>query len=100
MHMTISQEAVSFYKTEISLQPGDALRLFVRVGGVGSGGFSVGVQKDEPQPSSYRMTHENILFFVNEDDFWYMDGMVVDYNSSINLMTFTNEKWKNSDHPE
>ncbi|WP_026671911.1 iron-sulfur cluster biosynthesis family protein [Alkalihalobacterium bogoriense] len=100
MKLTITKRAANFYINEIPLQKDDALRLFVRVGGVGSGGFSVGVQKDVPQPTSYTIVQEGILFFVNEDDFWYIDGMTIDYNEDINLMTFDNPNWTNIDHPD
>lgn len=45
MKVTLTDSAASLYINEIPLSKGDTLRLYVRIGGIGSGGFSVGVMK-------------------------------------------------------
>ncbi|KHF39872.1 iron-sulfur cluster biosynthesis family protein [Halalkalibacter okhensis] len=100
MHLTITDSAVSLYIKEIPLIQGDSLRLFVRVGGVGSGGFSVGVIKEQPTPTSYQVTKQGITFFVNNDDFWYLDGMTIDYDEDLGYLHFSNPKFEQLDHPE
>lgn len=100
MHVTISKEAAILYKKEMALQDGDSLRLYVRIGGVGSGGFSVGVMKDKPNQSSYIVEQEGIIFFIEEDDFWYFNGMAIDYNEDLDYIQFEHATLKQLEHPE
>ncbi|MBP3950689.1 iron-sulfur cluster biosynthesis family protein [Bacillus suaedae] len=100
MEFTITNQAAALYKKEILLQKGESLRLYVRVGGVGSGGFSVGVMKDQPTPTSFKVEREGIVFFITEDDFWYFDGMTIDYEEDLGYFDFSNPKFDQLDHPE
>ncbi|MCL7746025.1 HesB/YadR/YfhF family protein [Halalkalibacter alkaliphilus] len=100
MHVTITDSAVTLYIKEIPLKQGDSLRLYVRVGGIGSGGFSVGVIKADPTPTSYKIKKNGITFFVTEDDFWYLDGMTIDYDEDLGYLHFSNPKFEQLDHPE
>ncbi|MBU8906070.1 iron-sulfur cluster biosynthesis family protein [Desertibacillus haloalkaliphilus] len=99
MKFTITDEAARFYKEEIPLQPGESLRFYVRVGGVGSGGFSVGVMKEQPSESSYIIEKQDAKFFVTEDDFWYLDGMTIDYNDDMDFVSFENSAIDDLNHP-
>lgn len=99
MNVTITEKAVQLYKKEMELNDGDILRLYVRVGGVGSGGFSVGVTKDAPTENAYVTNVGGIGFFVEEEDFWYLDGMTIDYDDDLNYVTFQNANIKDLDNP-
>jgi iron-sulfur cluster insertion protein len=99
MQLTISDQAVKLYKEEMGLKEGDSLRLYVRVGGCGSGGFSVGVTKDHPSPTAFVKTVNGIRFFVTEEDFWYLDGMTIDFDPDLNYLTFENPTIKDMDNP-
>jgi uncharacterized protein YneR len=99
MNVTITNSAVALYKKEMNLTEGDSLRLYVRVGGVGSGGFSVGLMQDEPSSTSYKIKLQGVTFFVNEDDFWYFDGMTIDYNKDLGYLHFSNPTFDQIDHP-
>ncbi|MFC5711824.1 iron-sulfur cluster biosynthesis family protein [Thalassorhabdus alkalitolerans] len=100
MDFTISSEAAKHYKKEMELKEGDAVRLFVRVGGVGSGGFSIGVAKETPSPTSFQVTKEGVTFFVTEEDQWYVDGMTISYEPGIDYFHFENPKIKDVINPE
>ncbi|MGY4689952.1 iron-sulfur cluster biosynthesis family protein [Salibacterium sp. K-3] len=95
----IKEEAAAMYKQEMELNEGDYLRLFVRVGGVGSGGFSLGVAKEKPEAGSDVLQACGIYFFVNPQDQWYMDGMVVSYEPGIDLLSFENPKIEDVTNP-
>ncbi|WP_353626224.1 hypothetical protein [Bacillus sp. JCM 19041] len=47
MKLIITERAANFYKKEMDLNSGDILRLYVRVGGIGSGGFSIGIMHEQ-----------------------------------------------------
>ncbi|MFN7249590.1 MAG: HesB/YadR/YfhF family protein [Anaerobacillus sp.] len=99
MKLSISEKAVDLYKTEMGLQAGDSLRLYVRVGGCGSGGFSVGVTKDQPSSTSYVTKVNDINFFVVEEDFWYLNGMTIDFDEDLNYLTFKNPNIQDTENP-
>ncbi len=99
MEFTISQQASDLYKKEMGLTKGDSLRLYVRVGGCGSGGFSVGVTKDQPSAKAFVRTVDGINYFVEEEDFWYLHGMTIDFDPDTNFLTFENPNIKDTDNP-
>ncbi|AIC94520.1 iron-sulfur cluster biosynthesis family protein [Shouchella lehensis] len=99
MNVLITKEAVQFYRQEMHLVDGDELRLFVRVGGVGSGGFSVGVTREIEDFDYETIQQEGILFYVSKDDLWYIDGMHIDYNDDLDMVLFKQGKFDNLDHP-
>ncbi|QOY34879.1 HesB/YadR/YfhF family protein [Anaerobacillus isosaccharinicus] len=99
MQFTISEKAVELYKQEMDLKKGDSLRLYVRVGGCGSGGFSVGITKDQPSPTSFITEVNDIQLFVNEEDFWYLNGMTIDFDPDLNYVTFENPTITDLDNP-
>lgn len=100
MELTITKEAADFYKKEMDLEEGMCLRLYVRVGGVGSGGFSVGIERLDQRPDGWFAIEAGGLFFVvSEDDYWYLDGMTIDYHLDLEMVAFHQPKFDNLDHP-
>lgn len=100
MHVSISEAAALHYQKEMGMQAGDYLRLFVRVGGVGSGGFSIGVSRELPEDTAYILEKSGIQFFVNPQDQWYIDGMDITYDETIDYLNFSNPRMENTAHPE
>ncbi|MFB5663105.1 HesB/YadR/YfhF family protein [Alteribacillus sp. HJP-4] len=100
MQLTLTKEAAALYKEEMSLADGAYVRLFVRIGGVGSGGFSIGVGKEKPEAEAYTLQVEGILFFVNPQDQWYLDGMTISYDPSIDYLHFENPNFHDVINPE
>ncbi|RSL29818.1 hypothetical protein D7Z54_29130 [Salibacterium salarium] len=92
MELTIKPEAARLYKEEMDLEDEEYLRLFVRIGGVGSGGYSIGVSKEKPEAGAYTLQEKGIFFFVNPQDQWYLDGMTISYDKTIDLLQFENPK--------
>ncbi|WP_035186308.1 HesB/YadR/YfhF family protein [Alteribacter aurantiacus] len=99
MDMTISPRAALLYKQEMNLEDSDALRLYVRVGGIGSGGFSVGVTKELPESQEYSLEVEGITFYVSQDDEWYFDGMEIDFNEDRGEVQFSNPNIEDVTNP-
>lgn len=91
VRLTITKEAADFYKSSMPLKTGETVTLFVRVGGVGSGGFSAGVTRGKPETDYRTVVQEDITFCISDDDSWYFDGMTIDYNSDYNEVTFIND---------
>ncbi|KAA9006634.1 hypothetical protein F4V43_05885 [Paenibacillus spiritus] len=81
MSITVSSEAASWFKRELSLQEGAQLRLFPRYssGGGLHPGFSLGIAAQPAVRPGMQETREGVFFYLEEQDLWYMDG----YNLSI-----------------
>ncbi|XEC92918.1 HesB/YadR/YfhF family protein [Paenibacillus tarimensis] len=76
MRLVVEDNAARWYKREMSLEEGDQVRIFVRLGGCGSvqPGFSLGLTKDTPRKPALQHAAEGILFYMEEDNLWYLDG--------------------------
>jgi uncharacterized protein YneR len=86
MNISVSKEAVNWYKNELGLQAGDALRFFVQYGGCSTvqKGLSLGIRKDNPATPAVQIQEDGITFFIEGDDEWFFDG----HNLSV---TFSND---------
>ncbi|OBZ18237.1 hypothetical protein A8L34_01215 [Bacillus sp. FJAT-27264] len=76
MSMAISQAAAAWFKRELALNNGDSIRLFPRYssGGGLHPGFSLGLATEAPVTLGDRIEQEGIVFFMEEQDLWYMEG--------------------------
>lgn len=75
MKLVVEQPAARWYKTEMGLADGDAVRIYVRLGGCGSvhPGLSLGVIKDVPRNIGLSDTVDGVTFYIEEDNLWYLD---------------------------
>ncbi|MFD1018314.1 HesB/YadR/YfhF family protein [Thalassobacillus hwangdonensis] len=91
MNVTVTEQAAAWYKDELEIEAGTAIRFFVRYGGVGGiqPGFSLGIKMDEPREPVADTEVNGIRFFIESEDDWYFDdhSLKVDYN----------EKWEEPD---
>lgn len=76
MNIVVDRDAASWLKQEMQLQPGDELRLFVRLGGCSTvhSGFSLGIVKERPVRPGLQAESEGIVFYMEEDNVWYLEG--------------------------
>lgn len=76
MNLIVEQNAARWYKEQMDLSEGDSLRIFVRLGGCGSvhPGLSLGITKDEPRNAGLSQQVEGILFYMEEDNVWYVEN--------------------------
>ncbi|UCZ51493.1 hypothetical protein LGQ02_11455 [Bacillus shivajii] len=99
MDLTITEKAGQLYKNEMNLEKGEHITLFVRVGGIGSGGFSAGIYKGQPERDFKTYTVNDITFCVSEDDEWYFDGMIIDFDEDRQKVTFVNDRIEDVTNP-
>ncbi|CAM4086243.1 HesB/YadR/YfhF family protein [Paenibacillus alkaliterrae] len=76
MKLVVEQPAARWYKSEMGLADGDAIRIFVRLGGCGSvhPGLSLGVIKDAPRRIGISEIVEGVTYYIEEDNLWYLDN--------------------------
>ncbi|RSK27147.1 hypothetical protein EJF36_09795 [Bacillus sp. HMF5848] len=74
MKISITNEAVQWYKEELSLTTG-YVKFFVRYGGSSTiqEGFSLGISTEPPQQPAVETTMDGITFYIEEADVWYFD---------------------------
>ncbi|ASS91301.1 MAG: hypothetical protein C6W58_04930 [Bacillaceae bacterium] len=76
MKLNITDDAAKWYKEELELNEGDAVRFFVRYGGCGhvQSGFSLGIAKEAPNQIGIKAEKLGVTFYVEHDDLWYFDN--------------------------
>lgn len=74
----VTERAADFYKEEMELNPGDSIRLFVRYGGGGVDGFTLGVDRGEAKPANVKATVGGISFYNDSEDDWLVDQVLID----------------------
>lgn len=99
MKLKMTEEAVKFYQQEMQLADNDYLWLFVRIGGVGSGGFSAGVAHEKPDTAAVTQESHGLTLFITEADTWYFEGISIDYDKDIGDITFTHEDGEDLSFP-
>lgn len=99
VNIRITPAAAAFYREELELTTHQALRLFVRIGGFGNGGYSVGVQIDRPHKRDYRIQVNGVTFLISPDDAWYMEGLQIDYDP-VHGICCSNGQCQELHHPE
>ncbi|CAM4333846.1 MULTISPECIES: HesB/YadR/YfhF family protein [Paenibacillus] len=72
----VSSEAAAWFKKELGLQEGQAVRFFARysAGGKLHPGFSLGIDVDQPVSPGIKSEVEGITFYMEDQDLWYLDG--------------------------
>ncbi|SHM71085.1 HesB/YadR/YfhF family protein [Gracilibacillus kekensis] len=87
MKMSITKPAVKWFINELDLKEQDSIRFFARYGGFGGvhKGFSLALEKVEPNSPGAEVTEEGIRFFVEESDLWYFDNMNFHIKYSRNM---------------
>jgi uncharacterized protein YneR len=92
MNIIITPKALDWFKKELDLQAGDAIRFFARYGGCSTvqKGFSLGVAKEDPIEPAAQTTVDGITFFVEDQDIWYFNdqNLTVDVNEKTEELTF------------
>lgn len=75
MKLIVEQPAANWYKTEMELQKGDFIRIFIRLGGCGSvhPGLSLGVTKDQPREIGISTEVDGVNYFIEQDNLWYLE---------------------------
>ncbi len=77
MKMSITKPAARWFVSELELKENDSIRFFARYGGFGGvhKGFSLALERTEPNNPVAEVKEEGIRFFVEESDLWYFDKM-------------------------
>ncbi|WP_018663574.1 HesB/YadR/YfhF family protein [Heyndrickxia acidiproducens] len=96
MRIYISDEAADWFKEEMQLDDGEAVRFFVKYGGSSpvQQGFSLGVRKDVPDDPAAAVERHGHTFFVESADVWYFDDhdLYIGYDAKRDEPTYDYKK--------
>lgn len=83
LKIVLSDEALSWFKEEMEVVSGDAIRFFARYGGASPlhEGFSLGVTKEQPDEAVVETTHDGTLYYIESRDKWFF----IDYDLHVNI---------------
>ena len=75
LNIVLSDEANHWFKDEMEVESGEAIRFFARYGGSSPlhDGFSLGVTKEEPDELAVKTEHDGVIYYIESRDKWYFD---------------------------
>ncbi|MFD3261025.1 HesB/YadR/YfhF family protein [Paenibacillus lentus] len=79
--INVTKEAAGWFKNELGVQEGQAIRFFARysAGGTIHPGFSLGIEIESPVSPGTVSEVEGIKFYMEDKDLWYLKG----YNLNV-----------------
>ena len=93
MEITITEAATDWYERELDVETGDALRFFVRYGGVGGRipGFSLGIATEQPDSILTSTVVNGITYFIDTVDAWYFENndLMIEFDEQLDEPQFT-----------
>lgn len=96
MNIIVSDEALSWFEDEMEVVPGDAICFFARYGGSSPlhDGFSLGVMKEEPDEASIMISHDDVLYYIeNRDEWFFLDNdLHVNVDPKLHELVYSYEK--------
>ena len=91
MKITISLQALKWFKEEMGVKKGDNVKFYTQFYGSSpvQQSYSLGFSKEDPINIIASTELEGILFFVEETDLWYFDGhdLSVEYNEQADELS-------------
>ncbi|AMA71548.1 MULTISPECIES: HesB/YadR/YfhF family protein [Aneurinibacillus] len=92
MKLIIDPAAMEWFRKEMDVKKGDAVRFFVRLGGCSTvqSGFSLGIAKEQPKEIGVSTVEGGITFYIEKEDAWYLNNsdLVVTYNKERDEIEF------------
>ncbi|MCM3128816.1 HesB/YadR/YfhF family protein [Paenibacillus provencensis] len=80
MSIHVTESAANWYKKELGVKDGEAIRFYARYssGGGLHPGFSLGISVEQPEYPVESTEVSGVLFFMEEHDHWYLKGHRLD----------------------
>ena len=92
MKLTLSEEAINWFKEEVGLTHEDHLKFYAEIYGSSpvQESYSLGFAKDYPIDITASLEVDGIVFYIEEADLWYFNGhdLHVEYNDTKDELEF------------
>lgn len=96
LKIVLSDEALHWFKEEMEVEPGDAIRFFARYGGKSPlhEGFSLGVTKEAADEAVIETKHDGAVYYIERRDQWFFveHDLHVNVDSTLDELSFSYEK--------
>lgn len=92
MKLIITPDAHQWFKDELKVETGDAIRFLGKVYGATEihEGFSVGLRLEDPINPLVKSINEGITYFIEKQDEWFLSGhdLTVNYNKEQEIPAY------------
>lgn len=96
LKIVLTDEAYMWFKEEMSVVSGDAIRFYAKYGGSSPlhDGFSLGVTKQQPDEAIVETTEGGVLYYIESQDKWFFANhdLYVTINTDLEELQFAYEK--------
>lgn len=91
MNITLTDEALQWFKQEMEVESGDTIRFYARYGGSSPfhEGFSLGMTREEPIEIGVKTVIDDVTYYIDEKDLWFFN----DHNLNVDVDA-TNDELK------
>lgn len=75
MNITLTDEALQWFKQEMEVESGDTIRFYARYGGSSPfhEGFSLGMTREEPIEIGVKTVIDDVIYYIDEKDLWFFN---------------------------
>ncbi|QDQ02885.1 hypothetical protein FOH38_21910 [Lysinibacillus fusiformis] len=92
MNITLTDDALQWFKREMEVETGDTIRFYARYGGSSPfhEGFSLGMTREEPIEVGIQSTIDGITYYIEEKDLWFFQehNLNVDIDSTMDELKY------------
>lgn len=76
MNITLTDEALQWFKQEMEVESGDTIRFYARYGGSSPfhEGFSLGMTREEPIEIGVKTVIDDVTYYIDEKDLWFFNN--------------------------
>lgn len=96
MKIVITDEAMAWFKEEMDVEQGDAIRFYARYGGSSKfhEGFSLGMNREEPHEIGVEVAVEGVRFYIEKNDEWFFNDhdLHVAVNTQLGELQYSYQK--------
>jgi len=83
MNITLTDEALQWFKNEMEVETGNTIRFYARYGGSSPfhEGFSLGMTREEPLEMGVHTEADGVTYYIEQKDLWFFN----DYNLHVDV---------------
>ena len=92
MEIIICDKAFQWFKKEMDIEAGEAIRFYARYGGSSPfhEAFSLGMNREQPHSIGVQTELNGVIFYIEQDDLWFFNehSLVVDVNEKLDELQY------------
>mgnify|MGYP006389352719 CR=1 FL=1 len=96
MKIVMTNEALDWFKEEMEVEAGDAIRFYARYGGSSPfhEGFSLGMNREAPHEIGVETNVDGVRFYIEKSDEWFFNdhNLHVAINDQLGELAYSYQK--------